>query len=170
METTGQIFPLVATRIRTWSPGFENKDTLKCWFCILPTTRPDISDYVGKVQENTFQCMVVFQYRGQDLNLCCNSWSQDLRCNLGKCYSKKTTKRWTGSSLYKPPFSLWKWNVDIFSPFQKHLVNGLGILTVFVEQPLALPLSANNANRTSCWIANKKVCSLLGVIKWQIVN
>ena len=36
-KTTGQICPVLSTRIGTLSPGLENKHTLKCWFGIFPT-------------------------------------------------------------------------------------------------------------------------------------
>ena len=36
-RTTGQISPILSTRIWTLSPGLENTHTLKCWFGIFPT-------------------------------------------------------------------------------------------------------------------------------------
>ena len=36
-RTTGQICPLLSTRIWTLSPGLENNHTLKCWSGIFPT-------------------------------------------------------------------------------------------------------------------------------------
>ena len=35
-KTTGQICPLLSTRIRTLSPRLENNNTLKCWCGIFP--------------------------------------------------------------------------------------------------------------------------------------
>ena len=37
-RTTGQICPILSTRIWTLSPGLENNHTLKCWSGIFPTT------------------------------------------------------------------------------------------------------------------------------------
>ena len=36
-RTTGQICPVISTRIRTLSPGLENNHTFKCWSGIFPT-------------------------------------------------------------------------------------------------------------------------------------
>ena len=36
-KTTGQICPILSTRIWTLSPGFENNHPLKCWSDIFPT-------------------------------------------------------------------------------------------------------------------------------------
>ena len=36
-RTTGQICPILSTRIWTLSRGLENNNTLKCWFGIFPT-------------------------------------------------------------------------------------------------------------------------------------
>ena len=36
-KTTGQICPVLSTRIWTLSPGLENNHTLKCWSDIFPT-------------------------------------------------------------------------------------------------------------------------------------
>ena len=36
-RTTGQICPVLSTRIWTLSPGSENNHTLKCWSSIFPT-------------------------------------------------------------------------------------------------------------------------------------
>ena len=37
-KSTEQICPLLSTRIRTFSPRFENNDRLKCWSGIFPKT------------------------------------------------------------------------------------------------------------------------------------
>ena len=37
-KTTGQIFPLLSTRIRIFPPGLENIDRLKCWSGNIPTS------------------------------------------------------------------------------------------------------------------------------------
>ena len=37
IEKTGQICPVLSTRIWTLSPGLENTNTLKCWSGIFPT-------------------------------------------------------------------------------------------------------------------------------------
>ena len=38
VESRGQIFPVVVLLFRTFSPGLENHDALKCWSDNFPTT------------------------------------------------------------------------------------------------------------------------------------
>ena len=52
-RTTGQICPVLSTRIWTLSPGLENNHTLICWSGIF-SNNLDIYEYVGKLSEQHF--------------------------------------------------------------------------------------------------------------------
>ena len=66
-RTTGQICPVLSTRIWTWSPGLENNNTFKCWSGIFPTTLTYM--IILENCQTPFQCMVVLQSRGQNFIL-----------------------------------------------------------------------------------------------------
>ena len=76
-RTTGQICPVLLTRIWTLSPGLENNDKFKCWSGIFQQSWHIWLCW--KIASTTFQCMVVLQSRGQNLMFVEISRSQDIR-------------------------------------------------------------------------------------------
>ena len=68
VKSRRQICPIVFLLFWTLSTGLENNDALKCQSCIFPTTLI----YVVMLEncQSNFECMVVLQSRGQDLNFC----------------------------------------------------------------------------------------------------
>ena len=58
-KTTGQIYPVLSTRIWTLSPGLENNHSLKCWSGIFPTIL-NLYEYVGKLPEQHFSVWLFF--------------------------------------------------------------------------------------------------------------
>ena len=76
-KPTGQICPVLSTRIWTFSLGLEDNHTLKCWSGIFPTILTCM--ILLKIARTTFQCMVVLQSWRQNWILAEILWSQFLR-------------------------------------------------------------------------------------------
>ena len=77
-----QICPVVLHLFWTFSPGFENNHTFKCWSGIFQQYLHIMLCW--KIARTTFQCKLVLQSRGQHVILVEILWSHDLRVELNQ--------------------------------------------------------------------------------------
>ena len=87
-RNTGQICPILSTRIWTLSPGLENNHTIKCWSGIFPT----ILTYIIMLEncQNNISVYGCSPIQGTQFYSC---WNFIIKTNIFSNYSARITDR-----------------------------------------------------------------------------
>ena len=141
-RTTGQICPVLSTRLWTLSPGLDSNHTLKCWSGIFLT----ILTYMIMLEnyQNNISVYGWSPIQGTRLYSC---W------NLMKPGSQSGTYEWHPSPVFRQPFTKRSWA-------GMQLVAAYWAGNHFCYQLLMLPLSLYKWVITKSWIFNlAQICA-----------